>query len=248
VQQMAHQSALFNSRAVAALDHPDLSDPSLAVYVQQKAETRQQRAWKRSRHGKKRHVAAQAGSSQCLLCVLSALLLAAIVATCTSMKPYLHKAERRADKKYRCGPRHHVDRRYGYFPHLVHPRHSAGNHRLCSHGRSTIHPFTQFHSGEKSRLPAGITSENSQAPPRPPRPWTQSRNANAVQRRERLRSANANQSPLAGRRSETRQSRGRTNRNCRSRCSCSGLGQRRGSTSQPATRLWKMAWQRTRQS
>lgn len=82
VQQMAHQSALFNTRAVAALDHPDLSDPSLAVYVQQKAETRQQRAWKRSRHGKKRHVAAQAGSSQCLLCVLSALLLAAIVATC----------------------------------------------------------------------------------------------------------------------------------------------------------------------
>ena len=84
VQQMAHQSALFNTRAVAALDHPDLSDPSLAVYVQQKAETRQQRAWKRSRHGKKRYVAAQAGSSQCLLCVLSALLLAAIVATCMS--------------------------------------------------------------------------------------------------------------------------------------------------------------------
>lgn len=87
VQQMAHQSALFNTRAVAALDHPDLSDPSLAVYVQQKAETRQQRAWKRSRHGKKRYVAAQAGSSQCMLCVLSALLLAAIVATCMSMMP-----------------------------------------------------------------------------------------------------------------------------------------------------------------
>ena len=82
VQQMAHQSALFNSRAVAALDHPDLTDPSLVVYAQQKAETRQQRAWKRSRHGRRRNVAAQAGSSQCLLCVLCALLLSAIVATC----------------------------------------------------------------------------------------------------------------------------------------------------------------------
>ena len=86
VQQMAHQSALFNSRAVAALDHPDLSDPSLAVYAQQKAETRQQRAWKRSRGGRGRRVAAQAGSSQWLLCVLSALLLAAIVATCMLMR------------------------------------------------------------------------------------------------------------------------------------------------------------------
>lgn len=93
VEQMAHQSALFNTRAVAALDHPDLSDPSLAVYAQQKAETRQQRAWKRSRHGRKRYVAAQAGSSQYLLCVLSALLLSAIVATCTSICPYIEISE-----------------------------------------------------------------------------------------------------------------------------------------------------------
>ena len=89
VQQMAHQSALFNTRAVAALNHPDLSDPTLAVYVQQhKAEGRQRRAWTRSRHGRKRHVAASAGSSQCLLCVLAALLLSAIIATCMSMNPF----------------------------------------------------------------------------------------------------------------------------------------------------------------
>ena len=87
LQQMAHQSTLFNTRAVAALDHPDLSDPSLATYLQHKTETRQRRAWKRSRHGKKRHAAAKAGSSQCLLCVLAALLLAAIVATCMSRPP-----------------------------------------------------------------------------------------------------------------------------------------------------------------
>lgn len=82
VQRMAHQSAMFNTRAVAALDHPDLSDPSLALFVQRKAESRQQRAWKRSRQGKGARVAVQAGSSGCLLCVLAALLLSAIVATC----------------------------------------------------------------------------------------------------------------------------------------------------------------------
>ncbi|KAK3713351.1 hypothetical protein LTR37_008543 [Vermiconidia calcicola] len=85
LQQMAHQSALFNTRAVAALDHPDLSDPEVAVYVQK----RQREAWKRTRngHGRKRsrHVIARreavSSSSGCLLCVLAALLLSAIVAT-----------------------------------------------------------------------------------------------------------------------------------------------------------------------
>ena len=88
IQHMAHQSTLFNTRAVAALNHPDLSDASLATYLQSKAESRQRHAWKRSRHGRrhhgKRNVAARAGSSQCLLCVLAALLLAAVVATCGS--------------------------------------------------------------------------------------------------------------------------------------------------------------------
>jgi hypothetical protein len=81
---MAHQSALFNTRAVAALDHPDLSDPSLAVYAQQKAESRQQRAWKRPRRGRGGKGMVEMGSSQCLLCVFAALLLSAIVATCKS--------------------------------------------------------------------------------------------------------------------------------------------------------------------
>lgn len=85
VQQMAHQSTLFNTRAVAALNHPDLNDPSLASFLQQKNETRQQQAWKRSKHGKRHSAATKVGSSQCLLCVLAALLLAAIVATCKSI-------------------------------------------------------------------------------------------------------------------------------------------------------------------
>lgn len=93
VQQMAHQSTLFNTRAVAALDHPDLSDPSLAVFLQQKSESRQQRAWKRSRNGgSSRHHhrrSKKRSGSQWWLCLISALLLAAIVATCMDLPHFL---------------------------------------------------------------------------------------------------------------------------------------------------------------
>lgn len=82
-------SALFTGRAVAALNHPDVSDPSLAVLAQQKAEKRQRRAWKRKRAGGAGTGAGGrgkgkggSGSSQCLLCVIAALMLASIVATC----------------------------------------------------------------------------------------------------------------------------------------------------------------------
>ncbi|KAK5121108.1 hypothetical protein LTR85_005592 [Meristemomyces frigidus] len=81
VQEMAHQSTVFNTRAVAALIHPDMSDPSLALFLQQKTESRQQRAWKRSRNRKLRHASGRHRKSQWLLCVISGLLLAAIVAT-----------------------------------------------------------------------------------------------------------------------------------------------------------------------
>ena len=84
IQRLAHQSALFNTRAVAALDHPDLSDPSMAVYVQHKSERRQRKAWKRS-SGRRQGGAVEVASSQCLLCVLAALLLSAVVATCKSV-------------------------------------------------------------------------------------------------------------------------------------------------------------------
>jgi hypothetical protein len=137
-------------------------------------------------------VAAQAGSSQCLLCVLSALLLAAIVATCMSIKSYLDNAERGANREYRSGSRNHFDRRYGYVPHPLHSRHTSCNYRLRTHGRSTIYPFPQFQSNAKGHHPSSITSETSQAPPRPPCPWTPSCNANAVQRSDRFRSANSN--------------------------------------------------------
>lgn len=95
VQQMAHQSSLFNSRAVAALNHPDLTDPSLEAHLRQhKAEHRQRNAWKRSRssrsgsgRGKTRTttvgaLAGELGRSQGMMCVFAALMLSSVVATC----------------------------------------------------------------------------------------------------------------------------------------------------------------------
>ncbi|EMC98664.1 hypothetical protein BAUCODRAFT_154420 [Baudoinia panamericana UAMH 10762] len=78
----AHQSTLYNTRAVAALNHPDLSDPSLAVLLHQKTAERQQRAWKRSRNRKLRYAnGEQSSASLWILCLAAGLLLAGIVAT-----------------------------------------------------------------------------------------------------------------------------------------------------------------------
>ncbi|KXT13817.1 hypothetical protein AC579_45 [Pseudocercospora musae] len=93
IQRMAHQSAMFNSRAVAALNHPDLSDPSLTDLSQQKTKRRQHRGWARSRtgsgsrsvHGKRAVIVDRAAGSQGLLLTLAALLLAALVATYVSL-------------------------------------------------------------------------------------------------------------------------------------------------------------------
>jgi hypothetical protein len=84
VQEMAHQSTLFNTRAVAALNHPDLSDPSMALFLQQKTEARQRRAWKRSKNRKLRYAHARARRGRWWLCLLAGLLLGAIVGICKS--------------------------------------------------------------------------------------------------------------------------------------------------------------------
>lgn len=95
---MARLSAMFTGRAVAALNHPDVSDPSLTVLAQQKAEKRQRRAWKRrkaasgGRSGSGRGgKGGNGGSSQCLLCVIAALMLASIVATCEDLLPSMRE-------------------------------------------------------------------------------------------------------------------------------------------------------------
>lgn len=86
VQEMAHQSTMFNTRAVMALHHPDLSDPSMALFLQHKTEDRQRRAWKRSRNRKLRHASGRRRTSSWMFCLLAGLLLIGIVATCTYMK------------------------------------------------------------------------------------------------------------------------------------------------------------------
>lgn len=78
-QHNTHQSTLFNTRAVAALNHPDLSDPSMESLVLQKTRSRQRHSRKRS---KRRRLAKRAAGSRILLCVLAAVLLAGLVATC----------------------------------------------------------------------------------------------------------------------------------------------------------------------
>lgn len=87
---LARMSALFTGRAIDALNHRDVSDPSLAVLARQKAEKRQRRAWKRRRNGAGRGTGreqgAEGGGSQCLLCVVAALMLGSIVATCKSTR------------------------------------------------------------------------------------------------------------------------------------------------------------------
>lgn len=90
IQRMAHQSAIFNTRAVAALNHPDLSDPSLTDLSQQKTKRRQHRGWTKSRtgsgsrsvHGKRTTNMKRAAVWHGSLLTLASLLLAALVATC----------------------------------------------------------------------------------------------------------------------------------------------------------------------
>lgn len=79
LQHTTHQSTLFNTRAVAALNHPDLSDPSMENLTLQKTQSRQRHGRRRARH---RRAAKKAAGSRALLCALAAILLAGLVATC----------------------------------------------------------------------------------------------------------------------------------------------------------------------
>lgn len=77
-QQPTNESTLFNARAVTALNHPDLSDPSMESLSLQKTRSRQ-RGRRRAKH---RRTAKKVVGSRALLCVLAAVLLAGLVATC----------------------------------------------------------------------------------------------------------------------------------------------------------------------
>lgn len=73
VRHMARQSAIFNTRAIAALQHR----PAPSTYVD--VRRRQRQAWKRSKRRELHHTVA---GSQRLLCVIIGLALAGMLATC----------------------------------------------------------------------------------------------------------------------------------------------------------------------
>ena len=81
MQRMAHQSTLFTTQAVAALDHPDLGSPLSQSLAREKALRKQRRAGKQSRHPR-RGLSTQSTRTQSVICVLAALLLASLAASC----------------------------------------------------------------------------------------------------------------------------------------------------------------------
>ncbi|KAI6896658.1 hypothetical protein D0867_13090 [Hortaea werneckii] len=81
VQDMSHRPSLIDTPRDPLLGHPDMSDSSIAALLQQKEENRQKRAWKRSRHPKKHHRSHRDIFSRWALCLVSGLILIAIVAT-----------------------------------------------------------------------------------------------------------------------------------------------------------------------
>ena len=89
------RSSLSDTPREALLGHPDMSDSSIAALLQQKEENRQKCAWKRSRHQKRHHRGHRNRNSRWALCVVSGLLLIAIVASCKSSSlERLRKRER----------------------------------------------------------------------------------------------------------------------------------------------------------
>ncbi len=202
---MAHQSALFNTRAVAALDHPDLSDPSLAVYARRKHESRHQKAWKRSRRGKNAgRGAVEVGSSQCLLCVLAALLLSAIVATC--MSSYLCCVVKRwcADTiANRCGACDNLDGRHANIPYPIRAWNTAGDSGVRTHGC----PHLPAGSTEVARQDHRCACLGTKPSPAETGDQATTHHACTTSRAHHIHPTNTDSSSHASRRSATGQSR-----------------------------------------
>lgn len=163
VQEMARQSAMFNNRAVAALRHPDLSDPSLESLELQKAQIRRRKAKKRSYRSRKM---AQTAGSRGILCVLASLLLAALVATCTSMVAralsiLLLTQDRYLNRNHRTGFVNGI-------PRPVHPWDLPGNHRLRPFADSVVLHWKTI--PEQTAIGGSLSIGPSAQTPRAPSP------------------------------------------------------------------------------
>lgn len=81
----AHESLSYNDRATAGLQHPDLNDPYPTELPQQRAQSREQRAWKRSKarhHHHYQQKQERSPRSKVLLLLATSLLLTGLLATC----------------------------------------------------------------------------------------------------------------------------------------------------------------------
>ncbi|QIW98047.1 hypothetical protein AMS68_003565 [Peltaster fructicola] len=78
IHQMARQSALFDTRAIAALNHPDLETGCHTGSTRSDVRHKHRHAWKRSKRRELHHNIVR---SQCVLIVIVGLALAGLVAT-----------------------------------------------------------------------------------------------------------------------------------------------------------------------
>ena len=153
-----------------AIDHPDVSEVDVEALARQKAEKRQRRAWKRKRVAEsgRRGRGAGGGGTQCLLCVIAALMLASIVATCKFLDSTfgLDKRELTVVPRFDRGDdfiEYHHD-----LPRPFHPRYHPGHDRLRAYPHSTASHIRQFPPRPTSSYSPGSQTapSSSSSPPR----------------------------------------------------------------------------------
>jgi len=166
------QSSLSNTPRDALFVHPDMSDSSIAALLQQKKENRQQRAWKRSRHQKKHHRSHRNGISRWALCVVSGLLLIAIVATCkfSSRRSVRTEREGEADKHCRSRAFHGLDGNLVNLPCSIRTWHSDVHDCLCALASASVHfqaPWQIEHPTHRSAFQRPSQTSPTPAPSTP---------------------------------------------------------------------------------
>lgn len=137
VQDMSHRSSLIDTPRDPLLGHPDMSDSSIAALLQQKEESRQKRAWKRSRQQKKHHRIHGNLFSRWALCLVSGMFLIAIVATCKSISTRGIKRVK-ANKHCGSGAFHSLNGSLINFPCPIRTGHLNVHHRLCALASASV--------------------------------------------------------------------------------------------------------------
>lgn len=138
VQDMSHRPSSVDTPWDPLLCHPDMSNSSTAALLQQKEENKQKRAWKRSRHPKKHHRSHRSHFSRWALCLVSGLLLIAIVVTCKSLAARGVK-RMKAYKHCRSRAFHSLNGNLVDLPCPIRDGHFDVHHRLCALASASVH-------------------------------------------------------------------------------------------------------------